>query len=207
MSTGHEKKAPAGDGEPSSRLEEQNHELRGQLDELQSRHRELQAELVRLQRHSTTLANLYVASRQLAASADRREVLGAIQDVVCNLIGSEELGIYELDADSRTLKLVAAMGAEAVRSPTVALGDGEIGSAAESGATFLGDGDEPALVACVPLKLDERVIGALAIFRLLPQKPELEAFDRELLELLATQAAAALHRSADRERSPGRVPA
>jgi GAF domain-containing protein len=37
------------------------------------------------------------------------------------------------------------------------------------------------------------VTGAIAIFRLLPQKVGLEEVDRELFELLATHAATALY--------------
>jgi hypothetical protein len=37
------------------------------------------------------------------------------------------------------------------------------------------------------------VSGAIALFRLLPQKSGIEAVDRELFELLATHAATALH--------------
>jgi GAF domain-containing protein len=53
--------------------------------------------------------------------------------------------------------------------------------------------DEPRLTACVPLKLQERVIGVIAVFQLLPQKARIEPVDRELFELLATAAAAALY--------------
>jgi hypothetical protein len=37
------------------------------------------------------------------------------------------------------------------------------------------------------------VTGAIALFRLLPQKPALEDVDHELFELLATHAATALY--------------
>ena len=43
--------------------------------------------------------------------------------------------------------------------------------------------------ACVPLKLDDKVTGVIAIFGLLPQKGGIEELDRELFDLLATQAA------------------
>ena len=43
------------------------------------------------------------------------------------------------------------------------------------------------------MKLEDRVTGAIALFRLLPQKTALEAVDRELFDLLATHAAMALY--------------
>jgi GAF domain-containing protein len=47
----------------------------------------------------------------------------------------------------------------------------------------------------VPLKLGDQLVGALALFRLLPQKAGFEPLDRELFELLATHAATALYSS------------
>jgi hypothetical protein len=43
------------------------------------------------------------------------------------------------------------------------------------------------------LTLDGRVTGAIAIFKLLPQKAGIEDLDREIFELLATHAATALY--------------
>jgi hypothetical protein len=43
------------------------------------------------------------------------------------------------------------------------------------------------------LKLDGRVTGALALFRLLPHKGGYQPLDNELFDLLATQAAVALY--------------
>jgi hypothetical protein len=85
----------------------------------------------------------------------------------------------------------------------VALGEGLIGRVVATGETYLaGDGAPPRaaaleadLTACIPLKLGERVSGAIALFRLLPQKSGLGALDRELFELLATHAATALYSS------------
>ena len=52
---------------------------------------------------------------------------------------------------------------------------------------------EERLTACIPLVLDGKVTGAIAIFRLLPQKAGIEDVDRELFDLLATHAATALY--------------
>ena len=57
-----------------------------------------------IEQQSSNLANLYVASYRLHGSVERSEVLQVIQEIIINLIGSEELGIYELDE-----KLLAAL--------------------------------------------------------------------------------------------------
>jgi hypothetical protein len=77
---------------------------------------------------------------------------------------------------------------------------GETWVAGDGGETV---GPEAALTACLPLKLEDRVTGAIAIFRLLPQKSGLEPVDRELFDLLATHAAMALYCTALHERQAG----
>ena len=53
--------------------------------------------------------------------------------------------------------------------------------------------EEKDLSACIPLHFDGRLLGVVAIFRLLPQKTGLVALDHELFDLLATHAARALY--------------
>jgi hypothetical protein len=79
-----------------------------------------------------------------------------------------------------------------------------------SGETFIRDNDisasvpfEEHLTACVPLKLDGQVKGAVAIFRLLPQKPGIEDLDRELFDLLGSHVAMALYCTSLHERFAG----
>jgi GAF domain-containing protein len=146
------------------------------------------------------LSNLYVASQRLHETVDRASVLRAIEEILINLVGSEELAIFELDASATSLSRSWSFGIERQRYLERALDDGPIGRAVRTGQTVVVDGerpaDEPRLTACVPLKLRDRVIGVIVIFGLLPQKPRLEAVDRELFDLLATAAATALHSAA-----------
>jgi len=83
----------------------------------------------------------------------------------------------------------------------VPLGRGVIGRCARTGQMYLAGRDddaglrpeERAMSACIPLHYDGRLLGAVAIFRLLPQKSGLVALDHELFELIATHAARALY--------------
>ncbi len=50
--------------------------------------------------------------------------------------------------------------------------------------------DKPVVI--IPLHMDGRVLGAIAIFGTLPQKTEFVYIDRELFKLLGAQAAPAL---------------
>jgi putative methionine-R-sulfoxide reductase with GAF domain len=152
--------------------------------------------------HNANVANLFVASARINETLRRDEVHEAIKEIVINLIGSEELVIYERVGD--VLRVAASFGMSGEQLAEVPIGRGLIGRAAASGTTWVvGNGDargavpgERHLTACIPLRVGGEVIGAIAIFRLLGHKRGLEDVDRELFALLGTQAAAALQLAA-----------
>jgi hypothetical protein len=151
-----------------------------------------------VEQQNTNLANLYVASYQLNGTLDRERIVAAIQEIIINLIGCEELGIWELDDRSDALELIGWFGIDTGTWAAVPLSSGVIGTVASTGERFIAGQSEPPtgretrLTACIPLKLDDRVVGAIAIFRLLDQKEGLEPLDFELFDLLASHAATAL---------------
>ena len=145
------------------------------------------------------MASLYIAVNSLHAALDRMSVLASVQDVITTLIGSEEMAIFEADPEQRCLTLLASQGIEPRQYGAITLGQGIIGSAAVTGEALIRteggatdrDGDE-AITACIPMKIGKRVLGVIAIFRLLPHKGGLNAVDLDLLDLLSTHAAIAL---------------
>jgi GAF domain-containing protein len=145
------------------------------------------------------MASLYIAVNSLHAALDRTAVLASVQDVVTTLIGSEEMAIFEVDCDHRRLNLLASQGIEPGRYQQVDLGQGLIGTAASTGESVIRteggsvdrQGDD-AITACIPMKIGQRVLGVIAIFRLLPHKGGLTSVDLDLLDLLSTHAAVAL---------------
>jgi len=183
-------------------LLDENKRLHDLLAGMQEENRRASARYVEVEQQNTNLANLYVASYQLHGTLDRQRVLGAIQEIVINLIGSEELAIWELDAEREQLNLAASFGIDEVawHSIPMDLHSGVIGLVAVTGERFVAGqspvqavGREAGLTACIPLKLDDRVIGAIGIFSLLGQKEGLEPVDFELFDLLASHAATALY--------------
>jgi len=155
-----------------------------------------------LEEQSTNLANLYVASYQLHGTVELPQVLAAILEIVTNLIGSEEIAVFEMNDEATALRLLTSVGIDPEPLQEIPVGDGLIGACARTAEIFVArEGAESggrvpherSLSACIPLKLSQRVSGAVALFRLLPQKSELGALDRELFELLATHAATALY--------------
>lgn len=150
-----------------------------------------------LEQHNANLANLYVASYQLHGTVDRSAVVAAVEEIVVNLVGSEEFAILECENDGE-FQIVAAVGlADASELHRF---DPFIRAAIERGETWVRSIEETKLTACVPLKLDGRVTGYIAIYHLLPHKRALEPLDLELFDLLATHAATALYCTTVQER-------
>ena len=170
-------------------LQAENERLRTLVDSLKA---ESEAQV-------SNLASLYVAVTSVHDALDRPSVLSSVQEIVTNLVGSEEMAIFETDASNRRLVLLASTGIEPGPYQEIYVGEGAIGKAAATGARLIRpeggslteDGDA-SLTACIPLKIADRVVGVLAVFRLLPHKGHLDAVDLDLFDVLAAHAASAL---------------
>jgi nitrate/nitrite-specific signal transduction histidine kinase len=174
--------------------------LTAQLAVIDDDNRRFMDQFVALEQQNNNLANLYVASFRLHTTLDRDEVIAALLEILANLVGTEEVAVFEVDPARPTLTLLASNGIQAEAYAAIPRGRGWIGGTVTSGETFIRDGSQASsvpfeehLTACIPLKLDGQVMGAVAIFRLLPQKAGVEDLDRELFDLLATHAAMALY--------------
>jgi hypothetical protein len=185
----------------AQKLERERAELKNDLKGIAESSREFTDRYVLVEQQNTRLANLYVACCRLHSTLDRTGVVEAVREIVINLIGTEEIALFELDESGSSLKLMGSFGIEEESFRDIRLGDGPIGSAAAMGRLFMRRGEESEaplvnglpLSACVPLKVDGRVTGAIAIFRLLQHKGSFELTDIELFDLLATHAASALY--------------
>ena len=183
-----------------SKLRQQQLHQESQVAEIESENRRFCAEYAEVEHQNSNLANLYVASYRLHGSLDRGEVLQVIHEIIINLIGSEELAVFELDADKRQLTLLSSFGIDAVQYARVPLDDSPIAMAAKTGEMFVREpppykSSSPisSLTTCIPLKVADVIIGVIAVFRMLPQKPALASVDRELFALLGSHSAMALY--------------
>lgn len=174
--------------------------LQRQIAEIEADKQQFSKEFESIEQQNSNLANLYVSSYRLHGTLDRQEVLATIQEILINLVGSEEIGIFELDPDQWKLTLAASFGIDEERYRSIPVGSGVIGRVAQTGEAHFGEGkngdsgsDDRDVTACIALKVDGKVTGAIAVFSLLPQKTGLEALDHELFELLGTHAAVALY--------------
>jgi hypothetical protein len=189
--------------EDSSRACEQAR-LHTELAAIEHRSRGL---IERIERQNANLANLYTATYQLHGTLDSAHVLSGIHEILANLVGSEQAIVFEARGPARELVVTSANGVDPAPYGALRLGEGPLGRAATGGDVLLlgpgGDAEpfaeEPDVTACVPLKLEQELVGFIAVFRLLPHKAAFEELDRELLGLLATHAATALYSARLRE--------
>jgi chaperonin cofactor prefoldin len=178
--------------------------LQQRLSAIETAHARCDAQIRELHDQNTTLVQLTVASQLLASSLEREDVLSTIEEVVVNMIGSEELAIFDLDRDESSLKVARLRGLEA-QSPRLARSLGTLRHVLKTGKTLVSRARrvsvadvDGGLTAAIPLKVDSNVTGVVAIFRLLEQKQGLDPVDHDLFEVLSRQAAMALHSTAFR---------
>jgi hypothetical protein len=170
--------------------------LRERLAEIEAENRRVCDEYVAAQERTSELAQLFVALDRIHGGASRADTLVALQEIVINAIGSEELAIFERRDDD--LVLVQSFGVDPGPLRKVRVGDGAIGRAAATGALYVaGRGGEPDtrdvdLSACVPLRVGGRIVGVIAIWRLLGHKPGLDDRDQSMFDLLSAHAGVAL---------------
>jgi len=177
-------------------LETEKQDVLERLRAVEEENRQFANRYVEVEEENNNLANLYVASYQLHSTLDLSEVLKIIIEIVINLVGAEVFAVYVLDESSRSLEPVACEGEELSAFPHVSLGSGIVGHSVESGETACAEvthsGDLAKPIVCIPLRVEDRPIGAIAITSLLAQKEGFTPLDHELFTLLAGHAATAI---------------
>ncbi len=123
------------------RREKEKASLQERLQEIESESRRFLDQYSKVEQHNANLANLYVSSYQLHGTLNREEVLSVIEEIIINLIGSEEFGVFELSRDKSTLHLAASFGIDAERHRTVTVNASLMGRAALSGRTWVAGRD------------------------------------------------------------------
>ncbi len=155
--------------------------------------RELATQLVASERQAARLMNLYVAAHQLHASLKPDEVRATVGEIAVDLLGARKLVVLERgEGVLITLRRGLPAGAGPFGGATYSGGVADVDAALADGKLRLGQGSAPRPAAVIPLLVDGRVTGALVVLELLEHKGVLGPDDRDLLELLSHDAAAAL---------------
>ena len=154
-----------------------------------------------LERNHFLLGRLHAASARLVQTLEQGDVFEAVAEIIANLMGSEEVAIFNYLPATETFSLAWSWGVEASALQLFESGAGMFGRAAHQGISQFQErqpngvllAHEKNLTACIVLKSSSGVVGVIAIFGLLPQKTSLEWADFELLKFLETYAAEAIH--------------
>jgi hypothetical protein len=163
-------------------------------EEITNRVTEIEAEL-------ESFANLYVASFQLHSSLRVRSVVRHVRELLEQLVGARSLAIYFVDEAARQLSPISAYGVDLATLPVIPLHDAPAGDVAAAtiekayltGLPHVAEGEVMAPpAACIPLQLEDRVVGVVAIYTLLAQKKGFVTVDRELFKLVGAHAGGAL---------------
>ena len=119
----------------------------------------------------------------------RAELVAAVDELCGQLLGCEDWALLECADGARTLTRTAQRGEGGAAFGSVTVGAGALGRAAATAVLYRprgeGTGPEAALTACAPLLDGGRVVGVLALFRLLPHKRALDDADLVVLRTLA----------------------
>ncbi len=157
---------------------------------------------VEIEHENNVLANLYIASYQLHSTLEVDEVFRVILEIIINLVGAEQFGLMLLDEKKNQLQMVAVEGMDLNTVPLIKFNEGVIGEAAKSGEDYYRPdlSQQPTLnpldpMVCIPMKIKERVIGVLVIYKLLQQKEDFTNLDYELFNMLAGHSATAIFSS------------
>jgi nitrate/nitrite-specific signal transduction histidine kinase len=179
-------------------LEQERGQLMQRFAHVEAENREYMTRYQEIERENNNLASLYVAAYQLHSTFEMREVLQIVVEILLNFVGAKSFAVLLLDDKTHTLRPVATEGLDRAEVPLRRLGEGIVGRVAESGeAHYAGmrAGARPGTAEpsiCVPLRIQARIVGVLAIWDFLSQKTELADVDFEIFNLLGAHAASAL---------------
>ena len=181
------------------RLKLENQSLREQFLFVEDENREFAERYHQVEKQNSDLISLYVASYNLHSTLNYDKVIGSLKEIVINLIGSETFGVYLLQKNENHFSLVDGAGLDRGVPSSIPLEEPSAKAVMSSGQAMIdseagGDpaADPPNPIACIPLKVDDRVVGVVGIYGLLVQKKQFEDLDYELFELLGTHAGAAI---------------
>ncbi len=179
------------------KLEKEKIALLNRMESAVDESRDFAGRFVEVEKELDAMANLYVASYQLHANLDMREVLGVIEQLLAQFVGVSSFAIYlrRYGNDDQRLEPVYAYHCDKVNGTTEPWGQGSIGEAALTQVPSVADpktcsSDAP--LACIPMVLRDMTIGVIAVFGLFEQKESFVDVDFELFKLLALHSASAI---------------
>lgn len=138
---------------------------------------------------------LGAARKRLAESRDEDDAIEGLREIVANLLGCEEIGLFRVDRATAAFRVCWSFGIDLENYDLLrALGDAGVahvmsGECHVELAARDRQNPTPRAQAFVPMRVANQTVAILAILRLLPQKVAFDRFDMELFKLLSDEAA------------------
>lgn len=178
-------------------LEQEKRDILRVSTEAEERRRRQADAIVEVESELESVANLYVGSYQLHSSLSPRGVLRHVKELLSQLVGAAAHVIYLVDDAGEKLIPITSEGIPAGDLSPVTVGEGKIGVAFATNEPDVTEDDSRAGTlaapsACVPIRVEDRVRGVIAVVRTLEQKDAFVRLDLELFKLLGAQAMPAL---------------
>jgi predicted nuclease with TOPRIM domain len=179
-------------------LEGENRELLTRFHEAEAFSTHYNERFAQVEQEFANMANLFVASNQLHSSMSPRRVTRRIKEVLAQLLGAERYCMYLVDERGYELVPVASEGVIGSELMPIQIEGTRVGAAFRGGSALVEEGADPSRgtlsdpAAVIPLSIDDKVVGVIAIFSTLSQKNSFETIDFELFKLLGQHAAGAL---------------
>ena len=173
--------------------------LQTQVEQLIASNRDLSELLLASERRRGEMMKLIVAFRRLVEATDAMSAIRAVEEILVTVIGTEDFVVLAAEGDQ--LKPVAGFGSALQQARTTPLLVEHVtDSVPNRGAPavvsrWLGVTDA---VACIPLKIHDRIVGAVVIGSLLSHREPLGVHDNNVLCLLGDFAATSIIASEQR---------
>lgn len=150
--------------------------VRAQHEQLVAINRDMSSQLMASSQLNGELLRANVAFRRLLESRDSAEALRAIEEILINIIGTEDFVVL-LATETPRMRIVAGMGyaLELAGQSTPTVEELELASH-----------------RVIPMHVDDHLVGAIVIGALLPHRDALGHADEEVLELISAFAATAV---------------
>jgi uncharacterized coiled-coil protein SlyX len=186
------------EGNEGASADERIAELERRLSTAESDVKELASRLVDSEHQGGRLMNLYVATYQLHATLEPAEVQATIAEIAINLLGADQFVLLLRRDEGEGYEIALREGnydggvVSLYDSESYKGGDPMVDQTLRDGVLRLGPTAESQALAAVPLRVQNDIVGALVVLKLLDHKPILRAEDRDLLDLLSAHAASAM---------------
>ncbi len=184
--------------EELARLRSLRKMIQTQFENLNKENQDFRSRYQTLEEQNESFMNLFVSSCQIHSSLDEEYILQTIQEITLHMVGAEVFSIWMVNQTSGKMEIVAVTDeCDQFGGSFPELEDGLVNKLATGQVSYFSDDgkgskspEDP--LACIPLMMEGKTIGAIVIYKLLVQKSGFTSLDHELLDLLATQAVTAL---------------